>query len=172
MTQAWNAVVREHDEVLQRYVRRMRAVPAERWTTPRAPGKWSAAQEALHVAMAYEAGIRACSGGTAMKLVTSPAVAWASRNVLLPLILRLRIFPPNAPAPREVRPDAALAAGIPQDEMEARLRETAERAVRELREADGRQPPLRVMHAYFGPLTPLVAMRVLVAHTRHHARAR
>jgi hypothetical protein len=30
---------------------------------------------------------------------------------------------------------------------------------------------LRVQHACFGPLTPRATLRLLSAHTRHHARA-
>ena len=40
--------------MLRTYVQRLHAVPEEQWAAPRAEGKWSVAQEALHVAMAYE----------------------------------------------------------------------------------------------------------------------
>ena len=164
------AATREHDDVLASYVQRLRELPAARWTQPRGDGKWSPAQEALHVVMAYEAGVAACTGGAGMVLVTSPAVAWLSRTFLLPLILWLRTFPRNAPAPREVRPSADVAAAISREEMVARLGATADRALRELREADVRRPRVRVMHAYFGPLSPLTAFRLLIAHTRHHSQ--
>lgn len=56
-TGAWAAAVREHEVVLRGYIQRLHAVPDEQWGATRAEGKWSVAQEALHVAMAYEMGI-------------------------------------------------------------------------------------------------------------------
>lgn len=167
---AWAAAVREHDLVLRDYVQRLRVIHDEQWRAPRAEGKWSVAQEALHVAMAYEIGIAACEGSVGMRLVSPPVVAWLSRNLLLPVMLRLRFFPPNAPAPRELRPKEADADAIPRDDLIARLLMSADRATSALREADGRRPSIHVMHAYFGPLRPLAAFRLLTAHTRHHAR--
>lgn len=156
--------------MLRNYVQRLRAVREEQWATPRAEGKWSAAQEALHVAMAYEIGVAACDGRAGMRPVSPPVVAWLSRTLLLPVMLRLRFFPPNAPAPRELRPNEADAATIPRDDLIARLLASADRATNALREADARRPPIHVMHAYFGPLRPLAAFRLLTAHTQHHAR--
>lgn len=156
--------------MLRDYVQRLHAISGEQWTAPRAEGKWSVAQEALHVAMAYEIGIAACGGSAGMRLVSPPAVAWFWRTLLLPIMLRLRIFPPDAPAPRELRPKEADAAAIPRDDLIARLLASADRATDALREADGRRPSIHVMHAYFGPLRPLAAFRLLTAHTRHHAR--
>lgn len=167
---AWAAAVREHDVVLRDYVQRLHAVPDDRWSAPRGEGRWSAAQEALHVAMAYEIGIAACDGSAGMRLVSPPVVAWLSRTLLLPVMLRLRFFPPNAPAPRELRPNGADAAALPRDDLIARLLASADRATNALRDADARRPPIHVMHAYFGPLRPLAAFRLLTAHTRHHAR--
>ena len=105
-----------------------------------------------------------------MRLVSPPVVAWLSRTLLLPVMLRLRFFPPNAPAPRELRPKEADTADFTRDELIARLLMSADRATSALREADGRRPSIRVMHAYFGALRPLAAFRLLTAHTRHHAR--
>src|SRR6478672_7432411 len=167
---AWADAIGEHEIVLRSYVQRLHAVAEEQWAAPRAEGKWSVAQEALHVAMAYEIGIAACDGGAGMRLVSPPFVAWLSRNLLLPVMLRLRFFPPNAPAPRELRPKEAGAAAIQRDDLIAQLLTSADRATSALREADGRRPSIHVMHAYFGPLRPLVAFRLLTAHTRHHAR--
>lgn len=167
---AWTAAVREHDGVLRGYVQRLQAVREDQWAAPRAEGKWSVAQEALHVAMAYEIGIAACDGSAGMRLVSPPVVAWLSRTLLLPVMLRLRIFPRNAPAPRELRPNGADAEAIARDDLIARLLVSADRATNALREADERRPAIHVMHAYFGPLRPLAAFRLLTAHTRHHAR--
>ncbi len=113
--------------------------------------------------------IAACLEGRQMRRVVSPLVAWLSRNIVLRLMLRTHTFPCNARAPREVRPDVTAAAGMSRKTLEARLHELAGRAAPALRDGEGRRPPLPVMHAFFGPLRPLIALRLLAAHTRHHA---
>ncbi len=164
----WAAALAEHERQIAAYVRRMRAVAPAAWAAPRADERWHPAAEALHVAMAYEVGVDACKNGRQMRLVVSPRVAWVSRTVLLPLFLRTRTFPRNARAPREVRPDVDVAIAMSCDELVARLTAAAHAAAHALREADDRQPPFRLMHAYFGALPPLTALRLLSAHTRHH----
>ena len=165
---AWATALAEHEHEIAAYVRRMRAVPPAVWAAPRADGRWHDAAEALHVVMAYELCVDACRRGRQMRVVVSPMVAWASRTVLLPLFLGTRTFPRNARAPREVRPDVAAAIALSCVELVARLTSAAHDAAHGLREADDRQPPFRLMHAYFGALPPLTALRLLSAHTRHH----
>ena len=169
---AWVAALEEHDQVLARYLVRLRGVPAERWHEPAAEGKWSPAEVALHLALAYEVGRDACSGGQGMRMRVSPAVAWLSRTVMLPVILRTRTFPRGAPAPREVRPAALDARGMSKEALEARLRLVGADAASALRAAADRTPPPRFVHAYFGRLAPLTTLRLLSAHTRHHTGVR
>lgn len=165
---AWSSALAEHEREIAGYVRRMEAVPRAAWAKPRADGRWHHAAEALHVVMAYELCVQACREGRQMRLVVSPLVAWASRTVLLPLFLHTRTFPRNARAPREVRPDMAVAIALSREELVARLQGAAHDASHRLHEADGLHPPFRLMHAYFGALPPLTALRLLSAHTRHH----
>lgn len=165
---AWADAMEEHEAVLRAYVARANAVPDERWTTPLAAGKWSAAEEALHLVLAYEQGLPAAIDGGGMRLVSSPITAWFARTLYLPIMLRARTFPRNAPAPREVRPKAAAAGAISKNQLVSRLEATAGTAAIALRDAAHRTPGLRVMHAYFGALSPLTALRLLNAHTRHH----
>ncbi len=79
-------------------------------------------------------------------------------------------FPRGAVSPPEVAPSLAEATTLTVADARARLARAAEMAARLLREADGRRPTVRVTPAYFGPLAPRDAMRLLSAHTRHHAR--
>ena len=164
----WADALEEHAAVLRAHVARAYAVPDEQWTMPVAAGKWSAAEAALHIVLAYEQGLPTATGGGGMRLVTSPIAAWFARTLYLPIMLRTGTFPRNAPAPREVRPDAAAACAIPRNQLLSRLEATAGRAANALRDAAHRTPEVRVMHAYVGALSPLTALRLLNAHTRHH----
>lgn len=158
--------------MLAAYVARLRAVPATRWHEPAAEGKWSAAEEALHIVLAYEIGLAGSAGGPGMQMRVSPGWARLSRLLVLPVILRTSWFPRGATAPREVRPPAAEARGLTREQLEARLRLVAGNAANGLRAADVRETVPRFVHAYFGPVSPLTALRLLSAHTRHHTRLR
>jgi hypothetical protein len=104
-----------------------------------------------------------------MRLRVPRPAAWFARTVLLPRMLAAERFPRGAEAPAEVRPDLARARAFDQPEMRAHLCAVAEAAARALRDADEQRPAVRVTHAYFGPLRSLAALRLLSAHTRHHA---
>ena len=167
----WAAAVAEHERSVALFRESVRAVPAARWAVPSAPGTWSPAEEALHVVATYELGSAIERGDVVMRRRTSPALAAVSRWVLLPALLRVDRCPVGAAAPREVRPDRAAARAMDAAALVARLDAAADAAVRALRQADGRDPRPRIVHAYFGPLSPLLALRLVSAHTRHHARA-
>jgi len=140
-------------------------IPADGWHEEPAPGKWSSSDVVLHLCRAYELGRDAANGGPGMRLVVSTSRAWALRTLLLPVILLTKRFPSGVRAPEEVVPDAS-ARSMP-DAALARFERVAQEAAVALRRA----AVPRVMHAYFGPLTPRAALRVLSAHTSHHARA-
>ncbi len=168
---AWEAALAEHEAVLAEALAQIDGVPVERWLVPKAEGKWSPAEEALHVTMAYELGLAAASGGTAMQLRVSPALARLFRWTMLPFFIAARSFPRGAVAPRELRPPREEAHALTPPDASARLRRAAGEAARALRALDGVRPKVRVVHACFGPLRPLPTLRLLSAHTRHHARS-
>ena len=169
---AWAVALEEHEQVLTEYMARLRSVPMGRWYEPVAEGKWSPAEEALHLVLAYEIGLSGAIGGDGMRMVASPAWAWLSRSVVLPVMLHTQSFPRGAAAPREVRPASRDARSLSKEALEVRLRQVATDAAKALRTADGRKPSPRLVHAYFGPLTPLTTLQLLSAHTRHHTRRR
>jgi hypothetical protein len=103
-----------------------------------------------------------------MRRRTPAPVAWFARTVLLPRLLALKSFPRGARAPDEVVPDPHLAASLDQAAMRTRLQQAAAEASDALREAARSRPGVRITHAYFGPMRPLLALRLLSAHTRHH----
>ncbi len=106
-----------------------------------------------------------------MRLRVSQPVALFSRIVILPVILTFKRFPRGARAPSEVAPDAAEARLLMPEEAATRLRRVADEAAAALRRAAAERPAPSMTHAYFGALSPYAALRLLSAHTRHHARA-
>lgn len=166
----WAAARAEHDAALAGFLALVRVVPPEAWQRPLAPGKWSPAALALHVARAYEFGRDAGAGGEGMRLLVPPAAAWLAGRTILPLMLALGRFPRGAEAPREVAPDAEEARRMTPTAAVDRLEGAAAEAVRALAAHAGVRGAPRVRHAYFGTLPPRQALRLLSAHTRHHAR--
>lgn len=105
-----------------------------------------------------------------MQMLVSPARAWLSRRLLLPVILMTKWFPRGAKAPAEVVPSLPEAATLSAAQVSARLARSAREAVASLRRSDESTTPRRFVHAYFGPLDSLTTLRLLSAHTRHHTR--
>lgn len=165
------AAQEEHAEVLGDFVSLVQRVPEASWQVPLAPGKWSAAALTLHVIHAYEFGHDAAQGRGGMRLRVPALAAWLARQLLLPVLLARRRFPRGAESPPEVAPDLSAALTLTPAQAIERLRHTAQRAVAALvhAHAQGARAP-RVVHAYFGALSPLQALRLLSAHTRHHAQ--
>ena len=167
----WHAALDEHDMAVRELMATCGRIPLDRWHRSPAPGKWSPSGVVLHLCRAYEVGREAADGGPGMRLLVSPSRAWALRTLLLPVILRTQRFPRGVRAPREVVPLDATSARPTPDEALTRLEHVAREAAIALRRAADGRPVPRMMHAYFGPLGPRAALRVLSAHTRHHARA-
>jgi hypothetical protein len=164
MTDRWTSALAEHEHVLSEYLRVARDFQADRWQRVPAPGRWSAAALTLHVADAYRYGHEAASGGPGMRLLAPPLAAFVSRTVILPVMLWLKRFPREAPVPKEVRPDLTQAHTLTQTDLVDRLEREAGKAI-----ATFQLPTAtRVMHAYFGSLTPYQTLRLVTAHTRHH----
>ena len=124
----------------------------------------------MHVCRAYELGRDSAAGGPGMRLLVRPRRAWALRTLLLPVILSTGRFPRGVPAPREIVPHPIASEQLSREGLLASLALIAQQAVDGLRIAAEQRPHHRMMHAYFGALTPLVALRLLSAHTQHHAR--
>lgn len=165
---AWDVALASHDVAVTTFVAAVRRVPAAAWHTPYAPGKWTPAEESLHVALSYEMAVVALATGATMEPRVTPARARLLRLVLLPVIFRTDWFPTGARAPREVRPPESSARALTPDAVVSRL-ESAGRQLRASIRSASRD--FRFIHAYFGELTAHDAVRMLSAHTRHHARA-
>jgi hypothetical protein len=167
----WTDALDEHEQAVRGFRSLVERMPIEQWHRRRTSGAWSPADVTLHVVKAYEIGRDAAAGGPGMCLRVTALRAWTFRTLLLPVILSTGRFPRGAPAPREVVPDPLEGSTLEPGPAVARLEQTARDAASGLRLLATQARGKGVVHAYFGLLTPLVALRVLSAHTRHHARA-
>ena len=165
----WRAARQAHHDAIYALARVALAIPEDRWHAPRADGKWSPAQETLHVARAYEVAIDELETGVRMR----PRVkAWRARLLrwfYLPQLLLTGRFPPVA-APVEMRPNEVEAEFVGASRLVERVCERAMACEEALERADELRRGLRLSHPFFGPLRPLAALRLLTVHTAHHAR--
>lgn len=165
----WARALDDHTRAVEAFVSAIASLPADAWHDEPSPGKWSAAAVTLHLIDAYELGCRAATGGSSMRLVVPPWRARILRTVLLPILIIRGRFP-RARAPREVRPDVTASLTMTRPAATERLRSCAAEAAAAFRAADSAPNPRRFTHAYFGPLPPYRALRMLTAHTQHHTR--
>ena len=167
-TGEWAEALREHRSAVEAFAAAAAAVPAVRWREPRAPGKWSPAQETEHVLLAYDAAAADLAGDASGRLQLPRWQATLLRWLVLPRILRTGRFPRNAPAPRALRPRVDRGT---QAEHVALLRERAAAFEAALVACQAASPSRRVMHPYFGAMALAPVLRLVTVHTRHHARA-
>lgn len=149
-----------HNQAVQAFLASARSVPPERWSRPRAEGKWSPGQIAEHVALSYEA-----SGGVLHGRVPGPVPPRLLRPLLRIALLRpvlwLGRFPAASKAPEILQPGASpVAAPVLLDRLQAAAA-AFESAAREVRGAD-------IDHPAFGRLPLVDLVRLQEIHTRHH----
>ncbi len=161
----WKRAVEEHRDAVRRFVATAEGLGADAWVRPRAPGKWSPAQTAEHLVLAYEAVLRELAGGGGVRPRVTGWRQRVLRWVLLPHILFHRSFPLRAVSPREIRPPEVHS---DRGALLARMRELAARTERELDTA--RATGARATHPYFGALPAVPALRFMAVHVEHHLR--
>ncbi len=156
-------VVTTDREAVDKIVARARAVPAEAWSTPAAPGKWSPGQVVEHVVISYGDGQQALLGASSMKAlprIVRPLI----RKLMLPKILDTGRFPKGAKAPASLQP-----AAFPGDRevLLGRLRTQAEAFRRTALELTGHGQS-HVVHPVFGKLPVSDYVLLCARHTAHH----
>src|SRR5262249_38301778 len=95
--------LRNHHEAVEAFLTTAGSVPAERWSQPRAPGKWSPGQVTEHLALAYEVNRKALDGtapGPAAPRLLRPLI----RVLGLRPVLRRGRFIPGSKSPKVFRP--------------------------------------------------------------------
>lgn len=159
-------LTQRHDRAVREFVEKARAIGSERWLTPRAEGKWTPAQEVMHLILTYEAFVRQLSHGTTIRLRGTRVQRMIWRAVGMTSILWFKKIPAAVNAPREVRPDPVdtpAAELIPRmEELVAAFESTFARVWRD-------DPGRRLMHPLFGYVSLDQGIRFLTVHTRHHA---
>ena len=162
----WATLRADHDAALSQFLEAVRLLRSERWTEPVASGKWTPAEVTGHIAEGYRVMNAELAGGPGMRVLVPPVQRWILRHTLLPRLLSSGRFPARARAPAETRPTRTEARP---EEGIAALTRLSEQFIAELtrRASAG---PVRLTHAYFGPLGVRQAVRLCAVHTRHHAR--
>jgi Protein of unknown function (DUF1569) len=140
---------------------RARAVAPERWSAPRAPGKWSPGQVCDHVARSYEASRDIVCGvpGKGMPRWLRPIV----RVLYLGKVMKTGRFPKGSKAPERLRPSPEP---LPLEESLARIEKARADFEAEARKRAG----LSIDHPVFGRIRVADYVRLSQLHTRHHAR--
>ena len=159
-------LVADHGDAVRAYVERALSLPADRWHAPRAPGKWSPAQETRHLVLTYEHFARDLIGEEGMRLKGK----WWQRRLWRFLFMRRILdgrFPRGARAPREVRPPDET---TDQPTLVADLERAAARFQETVQEVSRTHPGRGGRHPYFGKLSLAHVVQFNAVHTRHHMR--
>jgi hypothetical protein len=155
----------EHRHAVAECAGAIRSVPAAAWEAARDGKKWSPAQIAEHLAVAYDPVLAEIDGTGGFRML----VPWWKRRILRwkflgPILAGT--FPPGVPAPREVRPTST---SMTPEEGARRLAERAEIFLDRFARAH-REGRARVTHPYIGRVKGAVAVRFLTSHALHHRR--
>ena len=161
----WDAIQRLHADVTADFAAAAEAIPASRWMTPRAEGKWSPAEIVEHITLAYETLLRELDGGPGMQVRTKWWQRVLLRFTLVPKLMRGGAFPKGARAPRETRPvvtDPDQGAAI------ARFKDRVARFGVSATFAMNTRPGARLTHPYFGQSKIPNAVLLSARHVQHH----
>ena len=142
-----------------------RVAPSE-WERPLRPDKWSPAEIAQHLVVAYAPAMSELAGGRGYQRRLSPFMTRLARWIVLGGILSGKRFPAGGKSPPEARPVGPFP---PPAESAARLRSAAESFERTICEAH-RAGRGRITNAYFGPLTAPQALKLVAMHAEHHRK--
>ena len=162
----WDEAVEEHRAALAAFLDVAEQLRENDWRAPWAPGKWTRAEIAEHLALGYEAAIREIHTGVGLRLRVTGVRQRLLRWIFLPHILFHRSLPVRVGAPRETRPAEVTASRV---QVLRRLRELGERYEAETERAIGKGGG-QLTHPYFGKLPPIKAMRFIAVHLEHHTR--
>ena len=139
------------------------AIPADRWRTPTAPGKWSPAQVTEHVVLAYEAGARIVNGEEPISEGPPKFLRPIIRTAIRLTTLRTGKFPKSKTQPIFVPKDVAAT----QPELCARL-ERASVSFAQVSAAVVNRGQMQFEHPFFGRFGVLEYLRFVAFHTAHH----
>lgn len=162
----WQSLLDDHAASVREFCARAERVGDARWLVPRAEGKWTPAQEARHLILAYEAFLRDATGAGRMQLKGNWWKRLLWRGVGLTSILWRKRIPKGARAPRESRPEWETAA--PGELLPILKSRTAE-FVETITRLQKNEPGRTFTHPYFDQMTIEQTFTMLTVHNRHHA---
>jgi hypothetical protein len=162
----WDDAVEEHRAALAAFLDAAEALRDDAWAQPWAPGKWTRAQVAEHLSLAYAAAVREIQTGEGMRVRVTGMKQRLLRLIVLPHVLFHRKLPMKVKSPRAAWPDAVT---DPRPVVLERLRQWGERYEAEIERAR-RSGGGSLTHPYFGKLEPVKAMRFMAVHIEHHTR--
>jgi hypothetical protein len=162
----WDTAMADHDAAVAELRDAIREVPVSRWAEPPVPGKWSAAEVALHLVLTYQHLTREQLGKTTIRVLPRPWRSWVLKQFVLPRLLAGAALPRGVRAPREVRPVGTLPS--PQGAVESLGGEV--QAWAEAMTRNREVPRAGATHPFFGRLPLLTMLRFATLHTRHHCR--
>lgn len=159
----WDEIAALHDRAAAEVMSAAERVPADRWLTPRAEGKWTPAEVVEHLNLVYDVVLRELDGGAGMQIRTKWWQRILLRFTVVPKILRGDGFPAGARAPKETRPALST---TDQREAIARFRERAARFA----SAASSSRNKRITHAYFGTARVPESVLLIARHMQHHGK--
>jgi hypothetical protein len=154
-----------HRNAVDSYTRTAATIPADRWRTPRAEGKWSPAEITAHLTLTFDAITRELRGEGAMQPRLGGWKLMLARLTVMRRILADGRFYTGARAPRETRPEGALKS---QEEALRDLREAAARLEKQFDATAAAQPDFKLAHPYFGAIGLGDAIFMSARHVEHH----
>lgn len=147
---------------VEEFIAAARGLDAARWDAPLAPGKWSPAQIAEHLAIVYEYNRKVVTGtaGKGAPKFLRPLAKW----FVVTKTLKAGAFTRKGKAPGIFQPTAAPAAAAP---VLARLAAAVTGFENDIRSG---HPEARhnVAHPFFGTLPTVDYLRLQAIHARHH----
>jgi hypothetical protein len=159
-----DAEVSAHTVALGDFIAAAERVRPSDWNLPRQGDKWSPAQIAEHLRLAYVAINAELLGHGGVRVRTAWWQQRLFRILYLPKILKAARFPTGVKAVREMRP-----AGGPYEQgpLLNALGQEGDRFANAVTSSSTRAS---ITHPYLGKLTLLDGVRFLAQHTRHHHR--
>ncbi len=166
----WHRAAGDHRAAAREFAARIEAVPSEQWLAPAAPGKWSPAEEALHIQNVYDVLLATLNGGPGLRSRVSERRALFIQRVMFPLFLAVGRLPRGFRAPREVSPNLVEAGRLTPKNRSAEIRRLATEFEEALAAAEAAGRTIALRHPYFGLLNGVLSLRFVALHTRHHLR--
>jgi hypothetical protein len=151
-----------HRQAVDAFLAAARVMPSAQWKQPRKPGKWSPAQIAEHLALAYEVNrgiLHGAAPGASVPALLRPLI----RTYLLQPVLWTGRFFPGSRSPKVFQPTGSP---VTQDVLLARLQAGAQAFEKYVSGAEG----THVEHPFFGRLPLVDFVRLQEIHMKHHYR--